>query len=55
MQDKLRYDKGFTDKEVRLIEEIRKLPFGETHLIIFNVENEPIRIEIEKTKESKKL
>jgi len=44
-----------TEKEKKLIEEIRKLPYGQTHLIVFNEKNQPLRIEIEKVKESVKL
>ena len=44
-----------TEKEENLINEIRKLPYGQTHLIVFNEANKPVRIEIEKVKESVKL
>ncbi len=44
-----------TEKEKSLIEKVRALPYGQTHLIVFNERGQPTRIEIEKVKESVKL
>ncbi len=44
-----------TEKERKLIEEIRKLPYGQTHVVVYNENGQPSRIEIEKIKESVKL
>ena len=44
-----------TEKEKKLIAEIRKLPYGQTHLVIINVNNQPKRIVIERIKESMEL
>ncbi len=35
-----------TDKEWHLIEEVRKLPFGEMHIVIYNENNQPVRIRV---------
>jgi len=44
-----------TDKERKLIDEIRNLPYGQTHIIVWNEKGQPVRIELEKVKESRKL
>ena len=44
-----------TEKEKNLMESIRALPYGQTHLIVFNENHIPVRIEIEQIKESVKL
>ena len=44
-----------TQKEKNLIELLRKLPFGQTQLTIFNEENQPIRIVVKEMKKSIKL
>ena len=49
------YIMELTEKEKKLIYEIRKLPYGQTHLIVFNENSQPVRIEVEKVKESVKL
>ena len=48
--DKLRQiysERKVTDKEFHLIEELRKLPYGETHIIIFNEASQPVRMKIQ--------
>jgi len=44
-----------SDTEKKLIEKIRSLPYGQTHLIVWNERDQPVRIEIERVKESIKL
>ena len=44
-----------TEREKKLIGEIRALPYGQTHLIVWNEKGQPVRIEVEKIKESVKL
>jgi len=44
-----------TEKEENLIIEVRQLPYGQVHLIVFVENTKPVRIEIEKIKESVKL
>jgi len=51
----MKNDISLTDKEKKLIEHIRLLPYGQTHFITWNENHIPVRIEIEKVKESVKL
>ena len=44
-----------TEKERKLIEQVRSLPYGQTHLTIWNEKGQPVRIVLEKVEESVKL
>lgn len=44
-----------TEKERNLIIELRKLPFGETHVVVYKRQGELDWIDIERVKETKKL